>query len=88
MPARPNMIQMCMRKANRLHLIAVVLEIFDVWNQVIHPRIVLARKQHPHIHDNHLGLIFDNRHIFADSKLAYAPNRNNSHRLWVRPQLF
>ena len=86
--ASSNVIQMRMGKANRFHLRNIVFEIFNIWNQIVHPRIIIPRKQHPHINNHHLWFILNDGHIFTNPKLTHTPNRDNLNRFWVRPHLF
>ena len=71
MPTRPDMVQMRVRKANRLHLPDIIFQILNIRHHIIHPWVIRPRKQRPHIHHNNLPLILNQGHILPNPKLPH-----------------
>ena len=55
--------------------------------EMVHHQRMLSQDVNAHINHNHFGLIFNNRHIFADTKLASPAHRNDAYRLRVGTSL-
>ena len=71
------MILMPMRQHQSIHLIQLALDITEIRQNQIHPRLLLLRKQHPAVDQQNMGIVLDHIHITAD--LTQTTQRNNTH---------
>ena len=73
----PDMILMPMRQHQSIHLIQLALDITEIRQNQIHPRLLLLRKQHPAVNQQNMAIVLDHIHITAD--LTQTTQRNNTH---------
>ena len=88
MPECANVVEMAMRKDVRANPVFILFQPLGVGNDVINTRIIAAWEQEPHINDDDIVVVFNRRHVLADTHLANTANRNHLQCWPRRPRTF
>ena len=88
MPECTNVVEMAVRKDVRSNPMLIFFQPLSIRNYIIYTRIIAAWKQKTHINDDDIVVIFNRRHVLADTHLADTANRNHLQRWPWRPRTF
>ena len=84
MAASTDVVKVCVRKEDRLHLIHIIFEIFNIWNHVVDARVIFTGKKYTHIDNDNFTFILDGGHVFTNTKFTNTTDWNNANSLVVR----
>ena len=88
MAAGTDVVKVGMGKEDRLHLIHIIFEIFNIWNHVVDARVIFTGEKNTHVDNDNFTFVLDGGHVFTNTKFTNTTDWNNTNGFMIRTSRF